>query len=87
MLDVLRTLGLLLLLSIPLGVSLWALLDAANRKAWVWALLGRRQVVWMVMIILGIFTLVAGLLISGFYLLRVRPELRAIENGDLGTQR
>jgi hypothetical protein len=68
---------------IPLGVSLWALLDAAHRPEWAWALAGRRRVVWIVVILLGIFTLVGGLLISGYYLVSVRPRIAAAEDGDI----
>ena len=41
------------LAAVPLGISLWALLDAARRPQWAWALAGRRQVVWMAAIMLG----------------------------------
>ena len=51
---------------IPLGISLWALLDAAHRPEWAWALAGRRRVVWMAVILFGVFTVVGGLLISGY---------------------
>lgn len=71
-------------LSIPLGVSAWAFLDVARRPRWVWAFSGRRQLVWMGLVAAGILTLIGGLAISGFYLLRVRPSLAAIEDGDLG---
>ena len=49
----------------PLGLSLWALLDAAHRPEWAWALAGRRRVVWIAAIMFGILTVVGGLLISG----------------------
>ena len=68
---------------IPLGLSLWALLDAAHRPEWAWALAGRRRVVWLAAILFGILTLVGGLVISGFYLVSVRPRIAAAENGDI----
>lgn len=71
------------LAAVPLGVSLWALLDAARRPRWAWALSGRRQVVWMALILFGILSVVGGLLISGYYLLRVRPRIAAVEGGHL----
>lgn len=67
--------------AIPLGISLWALLDAARRPRWAWALADRRQVVWMAVILFGALTVVGGLLISGWYLLRVRPTVAAVERG------
>lgn len=70
--------------AIPLGVSLWALLDAARRPQWAWALTERRQVVWMAGILVGTLTVVGGLLVSLWYLLKIRPLVAAAEEGDLG---
>jgi hypothetical protein len=69
---------------IPLGISVWALLDAANRPEWAWALAGRRRVVWMGAIMFGVLTVVGGLVISSWYLARIRPDVRAAERGDIG---
>ena len=69
--------------AIPLAISLWALLDAARRPRWAWALAGRRQVVWMAVILFGVLTVVGGLAISGWYLLRVRPQIAAVERGEV----
>lgn len=69
--------------AIPLGISLWALLDAARRPRWAWALADRRQVVWMALVLFGVLTVVGGLVISGWYLARVRPALAAVERGEL----
>ena len=66
---------------IPLGLSLWALLDCAKRPQWAWALAGRRQVVWLVAILFGFASVIGGLLVSGWYLLRVRPVVAAAEHG------
>ena len=68
---------------VPLGLSLWALLDAAHRPEWAWALAGRRRVVWIAGILFGILTLIGGLLISGYYLVSVRPQIAAAEEGDV----
>jgi hypothetical protein len=81
--DLAATTGLLILVSIPLAISVWALLDAAARPRWVWALADRNQVAWMVAILLGTLTVILGLIVSGFYLLRVRPSLAATEAGRL----
>lgn len=70
------------LAAIPLGISMWALLDAARRPRWAWALADRRQVVWMAAIMFGMLSLVGGLLISGWYLGKVRPVIAAAEAGD-----
>jgi hypothetical protein len=67
----------------PLGLSLWALLDAARRPQWAWAMTDRRQVVWMAGIMFGVLTVVGGLVISTWYLTRVRHEVAAAEQGQL----
>ena len=41
-------------LCIPIGLSLWALLDCARRPSWAWALTTRSQQVWMATILCGI---------------------------------
>jgi hypothetical protein len=65
----------------PLAVTMWALLDAARRPQWAWALAGRRQVVWMAAILVGVLTVVGGLFVSLWYLLKVRPLIAAAEDG------
>lgn len=79
--DLLQAIVVTALLSIPLAISLWALLDCARRPGWAWALADRRQVVWMAAILFGFLTVLGGLAISGFYLLRVRPQVAAAEDG------
>lgn len=69
--------------AVPLGVSAWAFLDAAHRPSWAWALTRHRQVAWLAAIAFGVLTVVGGLLISGWYLSRVRPVVRAAEAGEL----
>lgn len=71
------------LLGAPLALSVWALLDAARRPRWAWALADRNQVAWMTMILAGILLVCAGLVISGWYLIRVRPVVAAAEAGQL----
>jgi hypothetical protein len=68
---------------IPLGVSLWALLDAAHRPEWAWALANRRRVVWITAILFGILTVIGGLVISCYYLVSIRPRIADAEHGDL----
>lgn len=70
-----------LVAAIPLGLSLWALLDAARRPRWAWALTGRRQVLWMTFILVGILSVFAGIAISAWYLIRVRPQVADAEDG------
>ncbi len=71
------------LFAVPLGLSVWALLDAAHRPAWAWALAERRQVAWLAAICVGVLFVVPGLVAAGLYLGRVRPRLAAVERGEL----
>jgi hypothetical protein len=66
---------------IPLGLSLWALLDCARRPAWAWALAGRSQAVWMATILVGILAVPVGLFVSGWYLIRIRADVAGAESG------
>lgn len=76
-------LGTAMFACIPLGISIWALLDAAHRPEWAWALAGKRRVVWMVAIMFGVLTVIGGLIISSWYLAAVRPLVRAAEDGEI----
>lgn len=67
---------------LPIGISMWAFLDAARRPQWAWALSAHRQVVWLVAIPFGVLTVVGGLVISLWYLLKVRPVVAAAERGQ-----
>ena len=69
--------------AIPLAISMWALLDAARRPAWAWALTGRDRAMWIGGICLGILSVIGGLLVSGIYLVKIRPAVAAAEQGDL----
>jgi hypothetical protein len=73
--------GLTILVSLPLGVTIWALLDAARRPQWAWALAGRSQVIWMAWILFASLTLVLGIFVSSWYLMKVRPLIAAAEEG------
>ena len=68
---------------LPLALTMWAFLDAAKRPGFAWALSGRSRVTWLVLIALGVLTLIGGIAISLWYLLRVRPVVAAAEDGVL----
>src|SRR5215203_4093628 len=68
---------------LPLALSVWALLDCAHRPGWAWALSGRRQAVWMAAILFGLLMVILGIAISGWYLLKIRPEIAAAEEGRI----
>jgi hypothetical protein len=77
--------GLITLSAVPLGLSLWALLDIVARPAWAWAFLGRNRTLWVVAVLLGTSTIVGGMAVAIWYLVRVRPQLRDVEAGRLGA--
>ncbi len=79
-----REVVLVAIASIPLAISVWALLDIARRPAWAWSLSGRNRVVWMAAVLVGMCSVVGGLIISGIYLLRIRPAVADAENGRFG---
>lgn len=67
---------------VPISLSVWALLDCARRPSWAWSLAERSQVAWLGAIAFGIMLLGVGLVISVWYLVRVRPTIAAVEAGD-----
>jgi hypothetical protein len=67
--------------AVPLSLTIWALLDAARRPQWAWALAGRRQVIWMTVIMFSALTVVGGMFVSAWYLSRIRHEVEAAEEG------
>jgi hypothetical protein len=83
LLDLVFTAASIVFFAIPLGLSVWALLDAARRPEWAFALAGRRRVVWVAAPLFGVLFLVPGLVIALWYLLRVRPQVAAAEDGRL----
>jgi len=78
-----REIVLITVASLPLAISVWALLDIARRPAWAWGLSGRNRVLWVALVLVGMCSVVGGLVISGFYLLRVRPSVADAEQGRL----
>jgi hypothetical protein len=73
----------LVLACVPIGLSLWAFLDVAHRPAWAWALADRNRLVWLAAIGLGVLFCGLGVVVSVYYLARVRPQIAAAESGRL----
>jgi len=85
--DLLRATLLTMVFGAPLALTLWALLDAARRPQWAWSLAERNQVLWMTLILVGVFSVCGGVAISAWYLLKVRPVIAAAESGRLPEPR
>lgn len=81
--ELLWAVAVLVVVAAPLMLSVLALLDAAHRPGWVWALADRTQVAWIAAILFGTILLPLGMVISTIYLVRVRPRLAATESGRL----
>jgi hypothetical protein len=81
--HVLWTIVVLAVLCVPLAISMWALLDAARRPSWAWSLAERDQTKWIAIVLFGFLTVIGGLIISIYYLRRVRPAIAAAEEGRL----
>jgi hypothetical protein len=73
----------LVISAIPLGFSVWALLDAAGRPEWAFALAGRSRIAWVALTGAGILFCFLGIVVAPWYLLKVRPRVMAAEAGRL----
>lgn len=73
----------LLVASVPLTLSTWALLDAARRPEWAFAWVHRSRVNWVAACAAGVLFCGPGLVVSIWYLTRVRPQVAAVEAGRL----
>jgi hypothetical protein len=69
--------------AIPLALSMWALLDAARRPEWAFALARRSRTAWVAATAFGILFCGPGVILSLWYLLKVRPGVAAAESGRL----
>ena len=79
--DLAMALVLAIFAAIPIGLTTWGVLDVARRPQWAWALANRSQLAWMAALLFGAFTLLGGMGISIWYLLKVRPIIAAAEQG------
>jgi hypothetical protein len=71
------------LAAIPLSLSMWALLDAAHRPEWAFALARRSRTAWVAATGFGILFCGPGVILSLWYLIKVRPGVAAAESGRL----
>jgi hypothetical protein len=81
--TLLKVLATTIVAAIPLALSLWALLDAARRPEWAFALACRSRTAWVAATGFGILFCGPGVVLSLWYLLKVRPGVAAAESGRL----
>jgi len=60
-------------------------LHAARIPQWVWAFSERTQVIWLASLLLGVAVVPLGLPLAFWYLVKVRPVLKRIEDGNVAT--
>lgn len=65
----------LLLLLIPLGVTLFAIVDGVGWPEPVWQQAGQNKTVWIALEAVGIFFCFLGLIMSIIYLATIRPKV------------
>jgi hypothetical protein len=81
--TVLWVIGGILLTSLPLALSVWALLDAARRPEWAFALAGHSRLLWVALCGGGILFCAVGVIVAIIYLVRIRPQVAAAEAGRI----
>jgi hypothetical protein len=75
--------GILMVVALAsLGVSIWAIADAASRPSGAFTAAGSNKALWIAIIAVGWFlTGVVGLVLACVYLGSIRPRVRAITGG------
>ncbi len=70
-----------LLLGLPsLLITLWGIIDAANRPDYAWAAAGQNKLLWILLQAGGlVITGIGGLIMAIVYLAAIRPKVRAGE--------
>ena len=81
--TMLKVIGTTLLAAIPLALSMWALLDAARRPEWAFALARRSRTDWVASTGIAIHFCAPGVLVAIWYLVKVRPGVAAAEAGRI----
>ncbi len=81
--TMLKVVGTTLVAAIPLALSMWALLDAAHRPEWAFALARRSRTVWVASTGIGVLFCLPGVAVAIWYLVKVRPGVAAAEAGRI----
>jgi hypothetical protein len=79
----LKVLATTIVAAMPLALSVWALLDAAHRPEWAFALARRSRLAWVAATGMGILFCLPGVIVSIWYLVKVRPGVAAAEAGRI----
>jgi hypothetical protein len=69
----------------PIAIIGLTFQHAARIPQWVWAFSDRTQVIWLASLLLGVAVVPLGLPLAVWYLVRVRPVLKYIEDGNIAA--
>lgn len=81
--DFMRMALLIAIAGSPIAFIGLTFLHAARYPQWVWAFSERTQIVWLAGLLMGAAIVPLGLPLAAWYLIRVRPVLHQIEQGNM----
>jgi hypothetical protein len=61
------------------GIQLWALVNAARKPAWAWDQANKSKLMWLIILGVGLFFPVLGLIVAVWYLLATGPEVKRMQ--------
>jgi hypothetical protein len=74
-----------LFISLPVLIfTIWALIDSQSRPDAAWRQIGQSKQTWLILLIIGLFICLVGLVADIVYLASVRPKLEAASPTDGG---
>jgi hypothetical protein len=65
----------LLVMLVPVGVTVFAIVDGAGRPEYAWQQAGQSKAVWVALEAVGIFICFLGVIMSIIYFATIRPKL------------
>jgi hypothetical protein len=71
----------LLVMLVPVGVTVFAIVDGVGQPEWAWQQTGQSKAVWIALEAVGIFVCFLGLIMSIIYFATVRPKLVLAQQG------
>jgi len=67
---------------VPFALNVWGLVDASSRPGWAWQRSGQNQTLWIVLMVVGLFTCLLGAALALVYLLAIRPQVAAQQSTE-----
>lgn len=70
----------ILLVLVPMGVTIWGIVDAASRPEVAWQAAGQNKLLWVFLQALGVAPfLLVGFISAVVYLVAIRPKVRSAD--------